>query len=416
LILKQSVILAATVLTFSIFGHSVAAQVCDAPLLASARGKVKFYPGHYVAIGSGETVAARFTNTLAEISDPDLNGNVIGIQKRYAWSDFNGPGQFQWHFDKLKNDIAEAARARKKLSVMIMFKFTNDFDASTVPRYIRDLPPSISGSLSIDPIYELNSGATFANGEIAHFGHPIVRRNFIRFLTKLAEVVDTDDTVTSVVLPESALGFKPGIAPYRSMTSTEFVALREAHIDGLLEIDKQASCIFKHTPFIQLTNYPEVKLPVIAFGSTQFSFALGGPDIWVNDPKIKPSYDKFKEVGSQVPIGFIAAGGNYQYVRYPDDLPESERPNYTFQAQYHWATNEVPSKTVIMLGEKARDLGANFVWWKRNGDSGDKYYRAFLEEVAKIGQGSPTIPALIRSCPRNYYVNGQGCTKLPLNL
>jgi hypothetical protein len=401
----------------TLVGHSAAAQVCSTPLSASVRGKVKFQPGHYVAIGSGSTVATRFTHTLAEISSPALNGKVAGIQKRYYWSDLNGPGAYQWHFEKLQNDIAEAALAGKKLSVMIMFKFSNDSDESPVPAYIQNLPAYSSSTLALQPAYALNADGEFAHGQITNFGHPTVRQHFVRFLTKLAAVVDNNNTVSSVVFPESAMGIKAGKAPYASMTSVQFAALRNSHIDGLLEVGKQASCVFKHTPFIQLTNYPVVKLPTLTYAYKTYSIGMGGPDIWLADGGIQPSYSYFPLLAPQVPIGLIAAGGNYKYVSHEaETVPLAERAAYTFEGYFGLPSaavpeDAIPAFTVRKLALKAMDLQVNFLFWKKNGDNGDKYYQAFKAEIAKMGTPAQTIAPTIGTCPSNYTTSGTGCVQ-----
>jgi hypothetical protein len=408
--LNQPILTIAGFLTASIVGHVASAQVCDAPLLASARGKVKFQPGHYVAIGSGPTVATRLTTTLAEISATDLNTKVVGVQKRYYWSDLNGPGQYDWHFEQLRKDIDEVGKSGKKLSVMIMFKFSSDSDASPVPEYVRKLPAYTSGGLSILPVYDLNADGDFADGQIAHFGHPSVRKHFIRFLTKLAAEIDNSNVVSNVVLPESAMGVKAGKAPYASMTSAQFAAIRDSHIDGLLAVDQQAACLLKHTPLIQLTNYPVVKLPELAAEYKDWSVGMGGPDVWIDDDDIEASYKYFPQLEPYLPIGLIVAGGNYNYVSHKaETVEESQRASYTLQQYYGWASADVPSKTVIELAKKARTLGVNYLFWKKNGDKGDKYYQAFKTEIAKMGTSAQTILPTFKVCPSNYTTSGTGC-------
>jgi hypothetical protein len=407
----------AGVLSLSLAAQIASAQTvptCTTALTAAQRGKVKFVPGHYAAIGSKETIAQNFTNVLEEISAPGLTTRFVGVQKRYYWSDLNPVfGTTGYRFQRLRDDIEEAKAAGKRLSVMIMFKFRGDFDQSSVPNHIKSLSGTTASGAFQKPWYKVNGDGNKPNSEVANFGHPVVRDRFLIFLKELAKVVDDDNTVTSVVFPESAMGIKPGVAPYEDLTAAEFAPVKAAHAAGLKYIDQVSGCLFKHTPVIPLTNYPVDELPGFYSTFDRFKLALGGPDIWVDDNNVEPSYTNVKSLNAKLPVGYIIAGGNYVYVKRAGEEEEHKvggNPEiYTHKYVNHWTTAETPRRTIQALLAKAQTLGVNYLFWKKNADFGDDYWDALKDEVI-----AGRIPNLDSNCPYYYTLAsgfGQGCVK-----
>lgn len=364
------------------------------PQKLTSRGPVKFQPGHYVAIG-GVSNATFFAETMKEIAGVP---QVVGIQKRYAWSDLQS-GKDTFTFEHLKNDIALASKLGKKLSVMIMWKFDNAKGASPVPAFLKDL----STKRHEYPLGGEGKGPA-AKGFIAAFDNPVVVSEFAKFLSELAKVVDKESAVSSIVFPETALGidfketFEPDLTPAQQ---TEF---HDAFIDGVLEFDKRAACLFRQTPVIQLTNGPIRRLKDMTDTYAAWTVGMGGPDIWTKDDSLerpeptwpKRAYDYYPDLETKLPIGLIVAGGNYLY---PDHEPETlkdpaEQAKRTHEALNGWDA----SRTTLELAKKGTEqLKANYLWWKKNGLKGDKYYQAFLAHL-KAG----TLPPVKTECPTNY--------------
>jgi hypothetical protein len=406
----QRISLVVGIVALSLIGQFASAQVCDSPLKAWKRGKVKYYPGHYVAIGSKAEVNEWYANTLAEISAPAFSGKIVGIQKRYYWADLN-PAPDTYDFKQINDDIIAARHAGKKLSVMIMFKFRNNNFNYTIPKYVRDLPPATVGDQVLKPYYEINGDGYQPKSGISHFGHPEVRKHFIKMLSALAAEIDDRFVVSSIVFPESAMGIVPGEEPYEDLTNSEFAKIRNAHIDGLLEVDKQVPCIFKETPFIQLTNYPPDMLPKMFDVYSKWTVGIGGPDIWTDSKdKVQKSYGYIMDHKKDLPVGFIIAGGNYIYTsREGEKLHIKKSPleaNYRHQNVNGWTKEETPGKTVQLLAKRASELGANYIFWKKNGPDGDNYYAAFKKEIVKMRTPAQTIVPTIEKCPHTYTWDG----------
>jgi hypothetical protein len=409
--------------------NAIADIVCDAQLPAWARTGLKWDPGHYIAIG-GDATNEFFQKTLTEISTDARMAKVVGIQKRYYWSDLQDLDENDLHFEQLRADINAAKLRGKKLSIMLMWKFKTDGGKSPIPTHVQTVAPQVLpdyGNVEARPFYKLNADGKSAHGFIANLGHPVVANKLIRFLVKLAKEVDGKDTVSSIVFAETALGFKSDKPPYEPedildddpMTATDFKNIQKSYMTGVARVIGQAGCAFRKTPVIQMTNFPTFSLPDMQATFQKFGVGMGSPDIWWKDSSVLPAYSIYPTIEAEVPTAAIIAGGDYEYeshegelkidrnkdgkIDFKDvDLNEDGKNDFLLSTIYGWDKNT----TVIKLAQKAVNTTfANFIFWKKNGIDGDDYYEAFKEEIAKLRPGSPapTIPPTRTKCPTDYY-------------
>jgi hypothetical protein len=376
---KQQIWLGAMSLACSVLLSQTAKAELSAcaPLTPSARSYVKFQPGYYVALGSVKWNNDPLPDTLEEIKS--IPG-VVGVQKRYFWSDIQ-TGRYTYNFDRMKADIAAVKAKGKKISIFINWKFKTDQGNNPTPAYLSNLTSA--------PTYYKMGGANTgpnAQGFTTALNNPVVANEFIRFLGKLKAVVDDDPAVSTVTFVESALGID-----FSNMTTTQANTIKKNFWDQLLRIDKEASCLFKHTPVLQLTNAPASQFDNITQDFMKWGIAFGGPDVWLDDPALL-TYPYYPTVAKESPIGVIVAGGNFLWYSHDDEVAQESAKEIPYDA----------TTTVKMLANKARnELYSNYVFWKRNW-GGDEYYTAFINEAKKLNTASQTIQPLYSGCPGYY--------------
>jgi hypothetical protein len=238
--------------------------------------------------------------------------------------------------------------------------------------------------------YSLSAPGKSAVGWIAAMNNEVVAKEFIKFLTKLSAVVDKNNAVSSIVFVETAMGTN-----LPDLTTAERIAVQNAYYTNLLAIDKNASCIFKYTPVIQLTKCPAPRLDTMTNGYMDWGVGMGGPDVWLDDDTIAPAYSYYDSVEDKLPVGVIVADGNYHYFRH-----NGETPMHTEADDLPYSTPE----TIRRLALKAtQDLKANYIFWRRNW-GGDEYYEEFLHQVETLTESSSAFPQTDTACP-NFFAS-----------
>jgi hypothetical protein len=363
-------------LAFSAFCEealSVDLAACD-PLTAAERGYVKFFPGHYVAVGPSRHGNDQLALALNDVKDLPA---VVGIQKRYYWSNLQtGPDNYD--FTIIKNDIAKVKAMNKRLSIFLVWKFSSDDGKPPVPEFMKDLTTKAT-------TYALGTAhmGPHDKGTLAAMDNPVVADGFIKLLKKLANEFDNEPAVSSLVFVETAMGTQ--LADYAPAEKSVIV---ENYYKQVLRIDKEASCAFKHTPVIQLTNFPNNQLGDMTEAYKKWGIAFGGPDVWLNDPTMKV-YDYYPAVSQEVPVGMVAAGGNYIWQNRADEVAQDPSRLLPYTAD----------ETIQKIYTKAKnELNANYIFWKRNNGL-DKFYDSFLKQMKDFGTPAATIKETRMSCP-----------------
>jgi hypothetical protein len=346
---------------------------CD-PLTASERGYVKFFPGHYIAVGASRAGNDQLAMALNEIKDIP---KVIGIQKRYYWSNLQtGPNTYD--FTLIKNDIAKMKSQNKKLSIFIQWKFKSDDGLDPAPAFLSSLTDKPT-------MYALGGEhmGPYAKGYLTAMDNPVVANAFVAFLKKLAGEIDNDPAVSSIVFVETAMGTQ--LADY---TAEQKSVIQNNYYDQVLRIDKEASCAFKHTPVIQLTNFPSKRLGQMTDAYKAWGIAYGGPDVWLNDPTMS-AYSYYPSVSQEVPIGMVAAGGNMMWFNHEDEITNDPAQKIPYPA----------SEIIQKIFQKAKnELSANYIFWRKLGPA-DPLYVSLLNQVKNIGTASATIQDTRVTCP-----------------
>jgi hypothetical protein len=345
-------------LFLSLFHASAAnaeTQVCR-PLSRSERGYVKSSPGHYIALGAIRKGRDPLPDALKEIRS---NPGIVGVQRRYSWSDLQtGPQTFD--FRKLRSDIEAVKKENRKLSIFVQWKFRNSEGDSPVPAFLGKL----TDKAYTHPLGGKNKGRS-AKGFIAALDNPVVTNELIKFFGQLAKEVDDHPSVSSIVFGETAIGVN-----FDQVGPQERNRISNAFYEQLLRVDHESSCLFKHTPVFQLTNFPAKRLEEMTQDYMRWGVAFGGPDVWLNDSSMK-AYDFYPEMAKKGPVGVIVADGNYHWANHDDEVkrdPSRRIPG-------------TPDEIVQRLAKKAQnELKANFIFWKRNGPR-DPFYRAVLNYI-----------------------------------
>jgi hypothetical protein len=220
-------------------------------------------------------------------------------------------------------------------------------------------------------------------GQHANFGHPEVQDSFISLLGKLAKRYDMDLRLSFIQFTETAI------------SATVTPGQQNNFIDGVIDMNRQAACIFYRTPLIQSINFPRSRLSDLVAGMTTHRLGLGGPDVFFgsfNDPKnslafVSSSapgvYHYHPHVAGVLPIGMQVHRENLLYVTREEQLAE----------QPHGLS---PSESVRAVHDFAlQKLEPNYLVWHVFGTSDP--YRQALEAILSMN-ASP----LSLSCPQVY--------------
>jgi hypothetical protein len=340
------------------------ACLTNPPLTPSERGKVKFLTGHYVQVGGG----AGSDNLTDAINETKDIAAVAGYLKRYAWSDIE-TSRDTYDVAQIRRDLDAVAAKGKTLAIMILFKYKNDSGSNVLPSYLGSMGDG-------DYYYTLGGDNTgpYADGYLAKFAKTWVTNRLIALMEALKQF-DSHPALAAVVFPETAMGL------------TVAQAEADEHYAGLMRADRASACLFRHTPVIQLTNFPKRLLSSMTSDYMKYGVGMGGPDVYLNDTSLSgagQAYTFYPTVEAKLPVGVIVAGANYKYNN-QDDFKSSTLNGLS------------EDESVRQLANYARDnLKANYIFWKRDWAQ-EPYYLALLNRL-KNG----TLPQLDRTCPSTY--------------
>jgi hypothetical protein len=370
----------------------------------SSRSYMNFYGGHYIGAGQGA-----FEDTLREIKE---KGQLVGVQKKYFWRDLH-VGRYKFNVDEIYDDIQKAKEANKKLSIFILYKYKSTGGAVPIPSYLEEQ------NTPEYPTYRALTGGGDA-GYLAAMDHNGVRDAFIRFLKALAFKFqantpgsDWDKHVAFIQFTETAPGMDLGES-------------KAAFFENLRIMNQQASCIFKHTPIVQNTNFPPGELLALTDNYRNWGVAMGATDIWLDDPSVDADnkvYDYYHRVTYDTGIAATVAINNLRVPNHAEELKLKHGEPYESNTTRFGL--DTPQEVVEVVAAKASEpastsrvedfahgvdgytLGANYIVWRRAGAT-DPYYRVLLNEP---------LPALDAGCPlawgRNDFERGVGtyCTE-----
>ncbi|WP_157119259.1 glycoside hydrolase [Azohydromonas lata] len=343
-------------------------KAASAPLLSAAvtDARVKWNPGHYIALGRRD--ATTLQQALTEIKDlPQVKGLIL----RYEWPQIE-TSKGVYDFTRIDRDLALAQSAGKRLWVMVGTKvFTSGGRA--VPDYMHTA--EYEGGA-----YKILIGARDALGSNERYGenaalHNVkVRDRLIALATALGNRYNRNNAFEGMTFNETAMGQMA--VP---LTTTQ----RTAYFTNLAAVDAATQRAFPNTVAMQFINFPRPYMAGLITNMVNSKVALGGPDILMQDPdltnNIYPLYDLAK---GKVPVG-------------PSVQPE----NYLTTVQ-NGPLN--PPKISDLYAFGRNRLGANYMFWTRSFTGSPAPYPKVLEFFKSSAFPKDSSGGLNATCPSTY--------------
>ncbi len=309
-------------------------NICDITPFETQRGFVKWNPGHYIMIpsdlrkkeGGSFKLIQDFVRVYKDVTE------MRGVQKTYYWSELEtAPGIY--NFKMIDRDIAELATYNKKLSIMIQYRYRIynkklGISLDNLPNYILKQANATVNSVTVAPYY--TQGRNSENINMANFGHPGTFIGFKNLLTAISKRYDNNSSFSSITFPETANGFRIRGNSYKAKQERNF-------INGQINIQRHAGCVFRHTPIFQNLNYPRKALKNFIENFKSYGLGFGGPDVFFEAMEHSKKGLGFKETKNSY------AGVYHYYPRISGILPIGQQVHYK---NFLYSTAE--SKSSIM--------------------------------------------------------------------
>jgi hypothetical protein len=298
--------------------------------LAAGDLRVKWHPGHYVALGTnaGDYLV---TQTFNEISTLP---NVRGVMARYAWRDIE-TAQGVYDYSRIDRDLALAKAAGKQLFITIS---TKAFQAGA-----RALPDYLHTAAYEGGVYRIlisgkdTTGTEATTGENIALYVPAVRDRLIALTRALGRRYNANNNFEGIAFNETALG--QAVVPLTDAQKSAFFA-------NLAQVDTATRKAFPNTVVLQFINFPKPYMPALVSNMLSSGVALGGPDTFLNDSTLEASsYPLYDTAAGKVPLG-----------------PSVQAENYV--TTYQFGPYAPPAVTDLYAFAKGR-LHANYLFWSK---------------------------------------------------
>lgn len=333
-------------------------------------GQVKWHPGHYVSLLPGQ--APNPSHMQAVITELQGYSMLRGVQIRYTWAELE-PSSGQYDFSRIQRDLDLLQPAGKRLFILLQTKQFGD-GFPTIPTYL-DTDISGGGSFAITNAAEASSGEGAATGRNIKLWNRTIRDRLIALNNALGARFNQHPSLEGLAMTETAMGTPVDIA----VTARQ----KQSFYDNLLQVQGALRKAFPNTVTMQFTNYPKNILPTFVAGLRKIGAALGGPDIYLDDPDLLTGvYPYYGQQSGQLPLGPSVQGDNYYRRVYggPEEPPSIDE-------LYQFGRNE---------------LRANYMFWTRRAYPNDNPYAQVLSYMSSPGFPAGLAGGLDVNCPRAY--------------
>lgn len=333
--------------------------IANATVIVTGTTKgVKYHPGHYLnPTGLKKSVDGYIMKeTYKEMSSSPV---FKGIELQLKWAEVeNDDGTLNTGFLDAHLAKLNSYPIKRRLIIFLNTKTIN-LTEKLVPAYLTNtLHPDYKGAYQ-GGIYAWGNEVDGTNPKV-HKGNatklwiPEVRDRLISVMEKLGAKYNAHPLFEGIGLNETAMGM--------ALTGTT-LAQENAFYQSLLDIQKKMKLAFPNTMTFQYTNYPNRILSSFIMGSTNslksIGVALGGPDVWLNDPGVNfkgtqyvpPGvYHYYPLLSGVLPLSPAVMSGNYRCSR-----ADCNNAQGNFDP------------TARQLLDYARDkLKANYIFWMRD--------------------------------------------------
>jgi hypothetical protein len=232
----------------------------------AAEAARKYHPGHYIALGRGDSSQATMTASVKP--------GVTGIMKRYTWRSLE-PSKGNYDFSAIKRDLDWASAYGMKLVVMIEDK-TFKLERPN-PAYLDSLTPR-------------NRAGGYT---VVRWNPTVVAR--MKALMQALGRFDSHWAFEGVALQETALSFDDPILNKYAYTPEKY---RDAYI-GILTAGANAMPRSRMFWFMNFFPRRQDYIGTVAAAVADKGVVMGGPDVLPDNAALKkltyPFYDKFKD-------------------------------------------------------------------------------------------------------------------------
>lgn len=359
---------------------------------------MKWNPGHYImndlSRSTLEKIIIDFKNITA----------VRGILRTYYWSQIE-TSKGVYNYSEIEADLALARKYKKKLALMIGYKYQASKTQSSLPQYILKLEKAPVNGLLVPAFYVQGKAGDgqYNSGHHANFGHPKTLENFALLLNKLATRYDANPDIAYIQFIETSSG-------------ATLTAAQDANfLNGIMNMEKAARAAFDKTPLFQSLNFPRQKHPSFMNHLTNLKMGFGGPDTFTGSfdagpenglaYRVKPKYANspyypgiylYHEPNyiaasnkNKLPISMQAHTGSMVYKTRDDELAKrkSFNPTQGVNAVYNFARNT---------------LRVNYLTWQIFGEQ-DANRVALKQKLQAEQLANPNgLGGVIKTCPTIY--------------
>ena len=310
---------------------------------ASDDSKMKYHPGHYVAIQASESV-----EDIRHLEERALRGVI----KRYTWKRLE-PEPGRYNFAAIARDLDFLAARDKQLIAFLIDKSFGPYPV--LPAYLSD--------------YKLQGGG---GGVCAMRWDPFVIDRLTALGRALGEAFDAHPHFEGVAVQESALDIPLDVARKNGYTPEKY---KTALIDILIGLkgNMTRSQVFWYMNFL-----PEEQegLREIARAIVPHQIAMGGPDILPHRKYMArvsyPLYEAFKDQ-----MTLFCSAQNDSYKHHKNDVNNQTKNRVAVHAEGYLSMEE------IFLF--ARDnLHVDYVFWQHKYEKTDPKERDFDDAIEVI--------------------------------
>ena len=338
----------------------------------AAWSRVKWNPGHYVALGRRDE--ASLHEALREIRHLP---HVKGLLLRYGWRQLE-PRKGEYRFETIDRDLALARSYGKQLFLMVE---TKAFRAGVraVPDYMHTAEYS-GGAYKIRINAMSNLGAPSTYGENAALHNPKVRDRLIALTSALGRRYNWNNHFEGITFNETAMGQM--LQPLSKAQTGDFFR-------HLAQVNTATKRAFPNTVVMQFVNFPAPYMAGLVSNMLSNSVGLGGPDTFLNDHDLnRLTYPLYDQARGKVPIGPSVQPENY--------IARSHRGPYA------------PPRVQELHAFAQNRLHANYLFWTKTLIKPLVPYRNVLRMFnseafprGHTGGLNPDCPASFGSCVRS---------------
>jgi len=339
------------------------------PKPAPSAQRVKWHPGHYVALPADKAPDPRYLARI--VAELQANPVLRGVQIRYTWAELE-PERGQYDFSRLERDLELMAAAGKQLFILLQ---TKSFDGSNpAPDYL-DAETAAGATYAYAAQRPAQGQTAKLHGYNIRLWDTQVRTRLSALTAELGKRFNAHPALEGVAMTETALSF-----PLQPIERSQVLG----YFANLLQVHARMREVFPNTVTIQYTNYPVGQLSTFVPGLHRVGAGLGGPDVFLapDSGLANGVYPYYREFAGRMPMA-----------------PSVQDENYF--ASEHGGSYAPPLIEDIYTFAR-NDLRANYLFWSRVAYPKKNPWAKVLIHLGKPEIAADPAGGLATACPTVY--------------